>query len=76
MAAVRIASELPKDHPRYLDYQLTANTVAAFILVRMERAKEANEFILMAEKVLAKLIDYVVDHKVPPQLQIYEKSKK
>lgn len=48
---------------------MAANTLAAFILVRMERAKEANEFILMAEKVMAKLIDYVVDQKVPPRLE-------
>lgn len=66
---MRIAAEQPKEHPRYLDYIMAANTLAAFILVRMERAKEANEFILMAEKVMAKLIDYVVDQKVPPRLE-------
>ena len=62
VAAVRIAAALPsKVHPRYHDYKLAANTLAAFILVRMDRAKEALEFITKAEKALVTLIDYVVD---------------
>lgn len=60
---MRIASKLTREHPRDLDYVLAANSVAALVLVSMDRALEADEFISLALSALCDLVDYVVDGK-------------
>lgn len=74
-AAIKIAAELDKEQPRNLDYILSTNALTAFVLLKLGKAKEAHEFIVLAEKVLIRLIDLVLDGKIAPKLQAFLKRR-
>ena len=51
-AAQKITCELDKEQPRNLDYMLAVNILTAFVLLRINKLKEAVQFLDIAEKIL------------------------
>ena len=56
-AAQTIVSELDETVERNLDYIMAVNTLTAFLLLSIQKPQEALEFILIAERIVFKLID-------------------
>ena len=56
-AAQTIVSELDETCERNLDYIMAVNTLTGFLLLGIEKPVEALEFILIAERIVFKLIE-------------------
>ena len=55
--AQRIVSDLDETVERNLDYIMAVNTLTGFLLLGIEKPQEALEFILIAERIVYKLIE-------------------
>ena len=53
---------------------LSVNALSAYVLIRLGKTAEANELILIAEKILLKLIDYVIDGTIAPKMEEYQRK--
>lgn len=56
-AAQTIVSELDETMERNLDYIMAVNTLTAFLLLSIQKPVEAMEFILIAERIVYRLIE-------------------
>ena len=56
-SAQTIVSELDETSERNLDYIMAVNTLTGYLLLSIEKPQEALEFILIAERIVYKLIE-------------------
>ena len=54
--AQRICSDLKCENPRDYDYVLGVNTLTTFFLIKIGKLDEALDFVVIAEKILRKVI--------------------
>ena len=73
-AAQTIVSELDETVERNLDYIMAVNTLTAFLLLSIQKPQEALEFILIAERIVFKLIDMNAKGKKPQFNQANENT--
>jgi len=58
-AAQTIVSELDETVERNLDYIMAVNTLTGFLLLSIQKPHEALEFIMIAERIVYKLVELI-----------------
>jgi hypothetical protein len=57
LLAQKITASLDRKIPRNLDFVLAVNTITALVLLKVGKAAEAYDFVLIAESAVMDLID-------------------